>query len=76
MRRPFCKNFLIAAKALRDLKGLCPKNLNIENQQETCLQIDTYTGLIISFLDSNYTFVVSGVVTLGDETFSLQVIKN
>ena len=37
------------------LKGLGCRNENIENQHETCLQIDTYVGLIISFLDSNYS---------------------
>ena len=37
------------------LKGLCRENVNIENQRETCLQIGAYVGLIMSFLDSNYT---------------------
>ena len=39
-----------------NLKGLCGYNENIENQQDTCLQIGTYVGLIINFLDSNYTY--------------------
>ena len=26
-----------------------------ENQRETCLHIGTYVGLILNFLDSNYT---------------------
>ena len=36
-------------------KGLCRYNVNTKNQQETCLQIGNYVGLMTSFLHSNYT---------------------
>ena len=41
----------------QSLKGAMSlkRKVNIENQRETCLQIGTYVGLIISFVDSNYT---------------------
>ena len=59
-----------------ELKGLlCRENIKIENEQETCLQIGTYVGLILSFLDSNYSNDNIWIVTLGDKTLSRQVIK-
>ena len=39
----------------REIKGAMSSKRNIENQRETRLQIGTYVGLIMSFLDSNYT---------------------
>ena len=49
-------NYIACLGKMRlQLKGLCRQNVNIENRRETCLQIGTYVGLIISFLDLNYT---------------------
>ena len=57
-----------------NLKGLCRWNVNIENQQETCLQIGTYVGLTISFFIQITLTIVSDFVTLEDKSFSLPVI--
>ena len=69
-------SFLLLFIALYYLKGLCRQNVNIENQQETCLQIGTYVGLTISFLIQITLTIISDVVTLRDKAFIPQVIKN
>ena len=51
------------------------KNVNIENQQETCLQIGTYVRLIISFLIQITLMIVFGIVTSRDKLFCPGVIK-
>ena len=72
---PFLKKMQIWKISHVNVKGLCRLNVNIENQWETCLQIGIYVGLKISFLIQITPTIVSGMVTLRDKTFSLQVIQ-